>query len=417
VGRAVIACAALIGALAPGSAAADVGVVLIEAREAPAGAAELGDAVAAALEARGERAARRPDADAREAQAAGAVPAAELAAFTRVDELIEEGWNAYLEVQTEFAVARLGEARRVAEGVLALDGGLAAYAEAALRLGAALDNDGRQAEADDVLRLAVRLDPGRAITVQEFSPAVLAAVKRATEGARATRTVRIGVRGVDGADVELEVDGAPLGRAPVEATLEVGQHVVVVRGGGALARGETFSIAAGAEPADVVLEVDPDPRPAALAGGPGGGEAEVTAWAAAVATYADLDALVLASTVWRSGRPALLAQWCDGAPLDCTAIVEIGYDEGGLDAAARTALAELDRARSGRRYAVTLPGDPRVERGGRPARPGRCTWCRPAIYAGAGIAVIAAAAAVYLIATDEDENPVVGFDPDDFLNR
>ena len=416
-GRAVIAAGALIVASiivpGPGSAAADVGVVVIEAREAPATPAELAEAMAAALEAAGEVAARRPAETAKEALAAGAVPASELATFARVAELVEEGWRAYLEVQTEFAVARLGEARRLAEAVLPLDGGLGAYAEAALRLGAALDNAGRRAEADDVLRLARALDPGRAVTVQEFSPDVVAAVSRAVDATRASRPVRIAARGVDGA--ELEVDGVPVGQGAVEVALEVGQHVVVVRGAGVRPRGETFSVAAGTEPLEVVVEVDPDPRPAALAAGPDAAEDDRTAWAETVATYADLDALLLVSSVWRTGRPALLAQWCDGAPIGCTAIVEIGHDEGGLAAAARTALDEVRRARGGPRYAVTLPADPRVERGGRPLPPGRCRWCRPALYAGVGVAVLAAAAAVYLIATDEDPGPVVGIDPDDFL--
>jgi hypothetical protein len=416
VGRAVIACGALIVAAiivpGPGSAAADVGVVVIEAREAPSGAAEVAGALAAAIEAGGEVAVRRPADEARAALAGGAVPAGELVGFTRVAELVEEGWRAYLEVQTEFAVSRLGEARRQAEAVLALDGGLEAYAEAALRLGAALDSAGRQGEADDVLRLAGVLDPGRTVTVQEFSPDVVAAAKRAREASRATRGVRISARGA--AEAEIEVDGKKLGRGPVETVLEIGQHVVVVRGGDARARGETFSIAAGSEGLELVVDVDRDPRPGALAAGPEGTDAELTTWADAVATYADLDGLILVSSVWRSNRPALLAQWCDGAPLSCTAIVEIGHDEGGLAAAARAALDDLARARDGRRYAVLLASDPRVERGRRPIPGGRCRWCRPAIVAGASIAVIAAAAAVYLIATDEDENPIVVLDPGDF---
>jgi hypothetical protein len=412
VGRAVTACAALI-VLVPGSAAADVGVVVIEAREAPERATAVTGAFVAAIEATGEAAVARPADDARAALADGAIPAGDLAAFARVAELIDEGWRAYLEVQTEFAVARLGEARRQAEAVLALDGGLAAYAEAALRLGAALDNAGRHGEADDVLRLAGLLDPGRAVTVQEFSPDVVAATERARSATRATRRVRLRARGVDGA--ELEVDGAVVGRGEAEIALEVGQHVVVARGAGVIPRGETISVAAGEDVAEITVEVDADPRPAALARGPRGDEAELTAWAEAVATYADLRGLVLVSAVWRSGRPALLAQWCDGAPLGCTAIVEIGYQEGGLRAAARTALDDLGQATGGRRYAVTLPGDPRVERGGRPIDGGRCRWCRPALYAGAGVALIATAAAIYLIATAEDENPIVTLNPDDFL--
>ena len=418
-GRAVIAWGALIVAaiLFPGgSASADVGVAVIEAREAPAGAAELVDAVAAAIEAGGDVAVRRPGEEAQAALDAGAVPASQLAAFSRVAELVEQGWRAYLEVQTEYAVARLGEARRVAEAVLALDGGLETYADAALRLGAALDSAGRKGEADDVLRLAGVLDPTRAITVQEFSPDVVAAVKRAREATRSTRGVRITARGPGGDDVEaeIEVDGQKLGRGPVEVVLEVGQHVVVVRGGDARTRGESFVVAAGTEGIEMVVDVDRDPRPGALARGLTGSDDEQTDWADAVVTYGDLEGLILVSSVWRSNRPALLAQWCDGTPVSCTGIVEIGHDDGGLAAAARAALEDLARARDGRRYAVTLPSDPRVERGGRRIAGGRCRWCRPAIVAGTTIAVIAAAAAVYLIATDEDENPVVLVDPGDF---
>jgi hypothetical protein len=392
----------------PAIARADVGLVVVPARAAPAGEAALGDAVAAAL----GSARRRPLDDARAARAAGAVRAESLAAFARVRELVDEGWRAYQQVQTEFAVSRLGEARRQAEALLPLDGGAALYADAALRLGAALDNAGRRDEADDVLRLAAALDPTRTVTVQEFSPDVVAAHDRAVAASRAMRAVTLTASPA----AVVEIDGTAVGTTPVAVELAVGQHVVVARAAGHAPLARTLAV--GDSALEVTLALDPDRDALGLSAGVIAGDEASRALAVdAAIAYAELDALVLTASVWRGGRPALLVQWCDGAPASCTGVVEIGYDEGGLEAAARAAIDEARAlARTGRRWGPTLPGDPRVARGERPGGGGgeRCRWCRPALYAGAGVVAAALVTAIVLLAGGDD-GTTVGIDPDDFV--
>jgi hypothetical protein len=144
----------------------------------------------------------------------------------------------------------------------------------------------------------------------------------------------------------------------------------------------------------------------------GQSERTTAAWLAATTTFAELDAIVLASAIERGGRAALLAQWCDGAR--CTAVVEIGYDPGDLAAAARTAIDDLAAARSGRRYAPTLPSDPRLDRSDVAGITHPCRWCRPALYAGAGLAVAVAATIVIAIAASAGDGAIVGVDFGDF---
>jgi len=403
----IAACAAL-----PGPARADSGLVVVPARASPASERAVGDALAAALG--GAR--RRPLEDARAARAVGAVRGEALAGFVRVRELIDEGWRAYQQVQTEVAVARLGEARRQAEALLALEGGAVVYAEATLRLGAALDNAGRHDEADDVLRLAAALDPGRAVTVQEFSPDVVAAHDRAVAARRATRTVRIAARGPGGAiAAALEIDGRAAGAAPLALELAAGSHVVVARAAGHASRARGFVVAADA--VDLALDLDIDRDAASLAAGVLDGDERGRAAAVdAALAYAELDVLVLAASVWRGGRPALLVQWCDGAPASCTGIVEIGYDDDALGAAARTAVATAreQARRGGHRGPPTLPADARVTRGERPT-PDRdaCRWCRPALWTGATVAAAALVTTILLVAADDDAT-TVSLDPGDF---
>jgi hypothetical protein len=406
--RAVVV--ALVVAL-PAAAAADVGVVVITGPTAAAGERAVSDAVSAAIDAGGQRARPAPVADARAALRAGAVPATDLAGFARVRRLVDDGWRAYLEARIEVALARLGDARRHAESLLPLDGGLDAYADAALRLGAALESDGRTGEADDALRLAAALDPGRAVTVQEFSPDVVAAHRRALGHDRARRRIRI--EAPPGATVE--VDGHRAGVAPVEVDVELGHHVVVARGDGLVPRGQAVVVTADGD-AVVAVWPDRDERAAALATGPAAGQSarDAAAWIAATLVYAELDAVVLAASVWRGGRPALLVQWCDGEAPACTAIVEIGHDDGDVAAAARAAVAALAGLRGAARGEPTLPADRRLIAGGPRPAGDRCRWCRPALWAGAGLAVIAIAAAVTLLATGDDGGTVVVIDPDDF---
>jgi hypothetical protein len=113
----------------------------------------------------------------------------------------------------------------------------------------------------------------------------------------------------------------------------------------------------------------------------------------------------------------LLGQRCLLARPSCTAIVEIGYLEGGLDAAARSLVERLRAATP--RYGVILPRDARVasgERGGGKGD-GGCRWCRnPWLIGGGGVVAAALITGAALALTRDDPPPIVTIDPGDFTD-
>ncbi|HSK03459.1 MAG TPA: PEGA domain-containing protein, partial [Kofleriaceae bacterium] len=244
----LLACAIAIAA--PGAAgAAGAGVI---AANGPDRAA-VAEAMARALAGRAPGRARvvaDAVAEARAALAAGAAPAEELARFRSVRAQIDEGWRAYLRVAVENAGLRLAGARTEAEGLLALPGGAEVYADAALRLGAVLGHLGRKAEAQAVLALALALDPDRPITLAEFSPDVIDAVEAARRAPAPIRRLRIAT---SPPGALIRVDGADVGRSPVDVEVVRGQHVIVARA--PLHRPAVRGVAIGEGAAAVTLEL------------------------------------------------------------------------------------------------------------------------------------------------------------------
>jgi len=397
------ACAIAIAA--PRAAGADGAGVI--AANGPDRAA-VAEAMARALAGAGRgRVAADAIADARAALAAGAVPAEELARFRSVREQIDAGWREYLRVAVESAQLRLAGARTEAEVLLALPGGPEVYADAALRLGAVLGHLGRKAEAQAVLALALALDPDRPLTLAEFSPDVLDAVEAAKRAPAPIRRLRIATT-PPGALVR--VDGADVGRAPVDVEVVRGQHVVVARA--PLLRAAVRGVVVEDAAASVALELLPDEDEQRLAAGAARGLAEPAAQALidAALRFADLDEVVVVADTTRRGAPTLLVQRCAGAPARCSAVVELGYgDRAGLAAAAREA---WEAARAGElRYPPVVLGD----RGGRPGGPERCRLCRsPWLWTGVGVAVAAGIALTISVTSSARPAPVVGVDPSQF---
>jgi hypothetical protein len=411
--RACRACVvtALVALLAPRPAAAEqVAVFGYGAAEPPVEVRAATEAVAAAARGHGAEVVVDPFARAAARLARGAVPAARLEVFDRATALAAEGWRAYLAVEIEFAVARLAEARRVAEQALPIPGGALLYADVSLRRGVVLLYLGRAAEAADAFRVARSLDPGREVTMAEFPPEVVAAWEAASE---APVTVRLTIT-ADAPEAELEVDGVAIGAAPQEVSLAAGEHVVVARAPGHWPAARAFAATPAAE---VVIALDPRPAAQAVARGPGAlalgsGERDAAVVVEALVDYAELDAVVLIASVWRRGAPALLGQRCTGVPVRCTRVVEIGFpNEAGLRAAA----AALWRALGGEALtlAPVLLQDVRVVRGERPpgtvvdVREPRCRWCRsPWLWVGVGAAALAGGAVVVLT-READVRPVI----------
>lgn len=398
-----------LGVLASLDAAADtIGTVALAPPHGPVAPADLSRALEQAAAGAGDRVVLEPVARAQAAIAAGAVTVEQLAQFRRVGEVAAEGWRAYLQVAAEFAEARLGAARRDAEDLLALDGGIELYADVSLRLGAVLDQLGQKAQAADAFRLAAALDPGRAVTTAEFSPDVVAAFDQAR--AAAVPTALVTIHSDLGAQIEL--DGRAIGSAPTQGQLAIGPHVVVARAPGRRARGVAFAVPPEGTLVDVAL--DPDGAPLVIDVGAPDVIAAQSIDAALV--YGEVDGVVLAAVVARGGGTSLLGQWCAGAPgggVRCTPVVEVGFRGDELALAATRMWTTLRDARGAARYPPSLPLDPRLvsARGGGD----RCGVCRsPWLWGGVGAAVIAAGVTIAVVAGGGARQPVVTVDPGPF---
>lgn len=357
---------------------------------------------------------------ARAARATGAVPAQRLAELAAVTAAGAEGWRAYLQVAVPYAASRLAKARSDAEALLPLPGGLEVYADLSLRLGAVLLTLERRAEAEDALALALALDPERELGLTEFSPDVIEAAARAAARTAAPVRLTVTTPGVAGARVELDGQsvGQSVGRPTTPTTsgapstvllVSPGQHVVVARHPGHEPVAQAIRIT---EATAIELTLAPDRfARALLPATPGLGEDAALALVEAVATYAEADQVLLLASAARRGALAVLAQRCD-ARARCTAVVEVGYADRGLEPAVRAAWTILERGEL--RYPPSLPGDSRLTPTTAGGGDGRCKLCRsPWLWAGVG-AALAASAALLVVLAQDDPTPIVVVDPGTF---
>src|SRR5689334_21673467 len=146
----IAACACAVTGVAR---AEHLGVIALDGRAAPVERAELARRAAAiAGDATTDVLATAPA-----RRFAAAVAAATLERFTQVRAAAEQAWQAFLQVQPEAAEAQLSRARRDAEELVPLAGGVELYADISLRLGAVLDYQGKTAEAGVAIRAALAL--------------------------------------------------------------------------------------------------------------------------------------------------------------------------------------------------------------------------------------------------------------------
>jgi hypothetical protein len=366
----------------------------------------VGQAMAAAMTGRARRVAADAVTDARTAVAAGAVPVDQIAQFKRVKNLVDEGWGAYLRVAVEVAALKLANARTEAEALVAYPGGPEVYADAALRLGIALSHLGRKPEANTVWTLALALDPERPITKVEFAPDVVDAIEALRQQPQASGRIRVASSPVG---AEVSIDGKFAGVTPLEVDVPRGQHVVVAKLPDHHHAVQGVVIADGIP--EVKLVLDPDRELVRL-----GATADLSLAAQqelvdATMRYGDFDEIVLVAETSRRGGQALLAQRCAGIPAKCSAVVDIGFETGGLAAAARSA---WEAIRIGElRYPPTVLG----ERGGVKVGGARCQICRsPWLWGGVGAALVAGIVTV-VVTSGSKPPPVVGVDPGQFLPR
>lgn len=402
--RVLIACALIIAI--PQHAGADgAGVIAVTSSGATSDRAAVATAMAEAMVGRAGRLLDDAVADARAAITAGAVPIETLQRFRRAREQIDEGWRAYLRVAVELSASRLATARTEAESLVAFPGGSELYADAALRLGAVLGHLGRKPESQAVLALALALDPDRPITLAEFSPDVVEAVDAARSAPVALKTVRVVT---EPAGAMIRIDGKDVGRSPLDVQVTRGQHLVIARA--PLHRTTVQGIAVDATSVEVQLE--PDQAAARVAEGARAGLDDVAALQLTEATlrYADLDEVVLVTDTIRRGGPTLLVQRCAGIPVQCSAVVEVGYgDRTGLGAAARSAWTSA--VTGDLRYPPTVLG----ERSG-PVDDGRCKVCRsPLLWTSVGAAIVLGTVITIVATSSSKPAPIVGVDGSTFV--
>jgi hypothetical protein len=339
---------------------------------------------------------------ARAAIAAGAVPIETMVRFRHVREQIDEGWKAYKLVELAFAASRLASARTEAEGLVALPGGVELYAEATLKLGL-VEVHPQLARADEghaALVLALALDPDRPITLAEFSPDELAGIEAARAEPRATAKVHIAI---DPPGAMVSVDGKDLGPGPVDTELARGQHVAVARAGLHHPVAQAFAVDL---PRTLALSLEGDDEATKLATGAVAGMAEAPAaeLVDAAIRYADLDQIAVVAEV--AGR--LRVQRCAGAPIACSAVVEVGFtDPASLGQAARSAWQAVQTGEL--RYPPSVFGD-------RVAPPHRwCEACRnPYVLGGVGAAIVVGTIVIIAVTQASRPSPTIGIDPGQF---
>lgn len=381
-----------------------VGIIALDGKAAPVDRADLADRAAAIAGDATTTVLATAAANLR----AGAVAASRLERFTQVRAEADQAWQAFLQVQPDAAEAQLSRARRDAEELLTLAGGLELYADICLRLGAVLDYQGKHDDAGVAIRTAFALDPDRELTEREFSPDVLTAVAAARAVTPPTRTVKLAATTPARTRVDVEIDGVPRGAAPVEVALAHGDHVAVARSPGHVARALAFTIdATGAT--DLALDLDTDPYAAAVDAGIGRdtSDARATAAVEAALLFGEVDAVLVVATTWQRGEPTLLAQRCAGSPVRCTPIVEIGYhDARGLDSALSSAIDDASAA-AATLVASTLATDDRLDTGHHVS----CLSCHKWTLAGIGAATVVAGVLAFVLIYDEPKKEVLWIDP------
>jgi hypothetical protein len=182
--------------------------------------------------------------------ALGEVDAVELLLFlarTRASDLDERG-----------ALAALVEAERRSEGLVALAGGAAWYAEVEVQIAIAAFQLGEPGLARAALERAASIDPRRLIRPAEAPPELVELARRAVLSARAApvSSFEVHAEGVVGAQVFVDDEAA--GTAPVRVEMGAGLHALRVEARGHRPWASLVRVLPGTR-ADVDVVLSPEP--------------------------------------------------------------------------------------------------------------------------------------------------------------
>lgn len=168
----------------------------------------------------------------------------------RVEGMVGEARRAAAQLDEARALAILTDARQRVEALTDLPGSSEWLAEVELALGVAAAQAGLQAIANESFGRAASLNPERSIAAAEAAPSIVA---RARAAIAAERQRPFGVVAVSGpAGARVFVDDRLEGRAPVEARVRAGRHVVRVEAAGHRAWGSAVDVLPGSAPAFAV---------------------------------------------------------------------------------------------------------------------------------------------------------------------
>lgn len=404
--------------------AGGVAILAVDIPSAPAEARQVRAALRRAVLARGLTVIDDSVAVARARVRAGAVPRATLERFSRVRALLRDGWRAYIAADLDIASTTLSAAAAACEPILALDGAARLYADISLRQGVVSMRRGDRPAAERAFTVARALDSTRQLSLTAYPPEVIQAYERATP---APGTASVSIR-VHPESAHVFMDDRPVPAASSAITLALAPHLIVARAPGYRAHAHLWR--PGDDP-NIDLHLQPEPRAHAILNQPimpmlPSGTPAATALALeGLIVYADVDAVVVAASVWRGHQPALIAQRCVGLPVQCTSVSDIRYVEHtALVAAAAELWAVLTDADP--THPLRVNSDPTLwparttppvtaKRATRPRD--RCRWCRnPWVWAGAGVLATVAVTTALVLTADSSQTPVITLDPCEFGN-
>ncbi len=405
--------------------AKSVGLSILEPTHSPIATQDLIQVMESALAQRGHRVIANPIELARLQIDRGAVLADRLLPFARSEALAAEGWRAYAVVDNQTARARLEAATAAALAVADLSGGVELLAEITLRLGVVLFELGEAKTSAANFRLAYRLAPDRAVTDNEFKPAVVTAFRAAVAAPTVRRAIAVSL---EPSIAAVEIDGTTRVAAGESLDLEVGLHLVVIRAPSMNAESKLVDVpAAGAMRIHASLVRDSESaalyrlqstKMLQIQPRVGMTSNNATAVLEASSLFAELDAMFVVAAIWQGRELALIGQRCMGIPLHCGALAEVRFaDQEAVSVAATELVNRLENLMIVDSE-VTITTDSRIRSSVTPPpivvhSPSKPWWKNRWLWLGVGAAAATTTAAIWLI-RDPTRDVVIIVDPCQF---
>jgi hypothetical protein len=361
----------------------------------------------------------------------GVLSADQSQSLLQIAQRVQQGWQSYLRVSLDAALAELdaavGQAVSLAWNPIARP----IFADALVRRGivaafvATTEAAKQQAYAD--VRLALQLDPGRTFNPAEFSPDVIAMINAQQRVQPPLQTVQLLLAWpaatlalpLKERSARIVVDGAEPVTVTDHSTLQMtsGPHLLVVTTQSAAPIAQLINVGADASRTPLSITLRADAVASALA-------QSITrsmtpsvvaqVWNALRAANLVTQTLTVVAS-WRRGQPALLGQLCIlRTVIGCTTAVEVGWSGNPKELApAMRSLVDSLRQQQPTTQPISLVTESRVD-APTPIK-SRCDWCRNRwLWAGVAAATLTAAGALYAVGQQAPPAPVLVVNPADW---